>query len=73
MDEEQFLAAIQGKTEQRDVSVREVNGGYVLTGIRRFLVPSTQAVVLQQNVENVCTGNTDAASAVANFLADGKF
>ena len=71
MDGQQFAEAISGKIEQRDVSVREVNGGFLLTASRRFLNPDTKSVVLQQSFEAVASDGMSAAEKVNVFLASG--
>ena len=73
MNQEQFASAIEGKDEQRDVNARAVQNGYIITGLRRFLEPSTAAVVLQQNVETVASDADEAATLVSRFLINGTF
>lgn len=73
MTEDQFAAAIQGTEEQRDVNARQVANGFVLSGSRRFIEPTTGALRVQQGFETVAVDATSAAASVVRFLETGRF
>lgn len=73
MDKDQLAALVAAGTEERDISVRQVNHGYVVTGIRRFLDPDTRVLKTQFPAESVAASAAEAAQSVADFLNNGEF
>lgn len=73
MDENQFAQVTAGKVEQRDVQTRQVQGGFVMLGMRRFVDPNTQAIAVQMNTECVANTAEDCASKFASFITTGEF
>ncbi len=72
MDQETFERETANKTEERDVNIRTVNGGYVMQGIRRFMSNDTGLLAFSFTLEAV--GTKDSVSGlVASFLTNGKF
>lgn len=71
--EQQMAALIEGKTEHRDVNVRSVDNGFILTAQRRWLDPATNIAVAQMQSETIAEDHSSAADRVANFLAYGAF
>jgi hypothetical protein len=72
MNDAQFAEAIAGKVEQRDATIRQVVNGFIVMGNRRFIEPTTKALVLQQPVEAVFSDANGAASALGTFLTTGE-
>lgn len=73
MNTEQFKAATQGTTEQRDAQMRQVSNGFALVGTRRFVEPDTGAARLTQTVEAVAADGPGVVAALTNFVNTGSF
>jgi hypothetical protein len=71
-NDEQFMAATAGATEYRDVNIRNVPGGFVLNGQRRWL-DENGTMRYQLTSEYVTSDGTAAAQAAADFFSSGKF
>lgn len=72
MDEATFNQVTAGTTKHYDVNCRQVSNGFALAGNIRY-VNDQGNVVLQQQSEAVATDNAGAATALAQFLTNGKF
>ena len=64
---------MEGTIEQRDVQAREVIGGYVLSGNRRFNSPTDGTNIASQTIETVAPNRDAAITAITTFLTTGAF
>lgn len=71
---DQFAAAIEGKSEFRDVNIRQVGeGGFILNGQRRWVEPVSGVMVVQQSFEGIAADAGSAVERVQAFLNNGSF
>ena len=73
MDEDTFNEFTAGTKQYRDATARQVNNGFVLSGSIRFVIEATQTVKIHKTFEAVAANETEAATAVSNFLTTGSF
>jgi hypothetical protein len=59
--------------EQRDVQCRQVVGGFVLAGNRRFNSTADGTCVQAQTIETVTTDTASTLTAITNFMNTGAF
>jgi hypothetical protein len=71
MNEAQFAEAAANTVEQRDVHVRQVANGFLITGTRRFLELGTGALRLQQQLESVAVDGIAAGALAEKFIVSG--
>lgn len=73
MDKDQLAALVAASAEERDISVRQVNHGYIVSGVRRFLDKDTRVLKAQFPVEAIAASVAEAAQSVSDFLNNGEF
>lgn len=71
--EDPFAAAIAGKTELRDVNCRDVGGGFILTGQRRWVDPANGVLAVSQTFEGIAADRASASAKIGAFLDNGSF
>lgn len=64
---------MENTIEQRDIQAREVIGGYVIVGNRRFNSVTDGTNVAAQTLETVVESRDAALAAIQNFLNTGAF
>lgn len=73
MTAEEFAALTENTIELKDLQVRQVFNGYMLSGNRRFLDASTRTEKFSLGAEGVARTPEDLAQAINNFYATGSW
>lgn len=68
-----FEAATQGTVPARDLNARQVSNGFSLTGVTRYVDPTTNAARVAVQIEAIATDAAGAATMAAKFLSTGAF
>jgi hypothetical protein len=72
MTKDEFDAAIEGTTEQRDIQVRQVENGFVLTAHRRWVHTSTGVSKFGLTSEGVAMDTNLLLMNLESFFRTGK-
>lgn len=59
--------------QRRDVSARQLSGGFSLIGVQRYMDPDTAEIVNTVQSEAVAPGGKETAVLIALYLDAGKF
>lgn len=70
---EEQLAYFATCVQRRDVSARQLSGGFSLVGVIRYLDSDDGEVVNVVQHEAVAAGGKDTAALITLFLDQGKF
>lgn len=72
MTAEDFATATQGTIEKRDVSVRQVSNGFVISANRRFVDEDTETNKFGLSVEGVAMDVNLLMMALDSFFRTGE-
>lgn len=72
MTAEEFAAAIEGTVEQRDVQVRQVSNGFVITANRRWVHADTETNRFGLTVEGVAMDTNLLLMTMEMFFRTGE-
>lgn len=72
MTAEEFATAIQGAVEKRDVSVRQVSNGFVISANRRFVDGDTETNKFGLSVEGVAMDTNLLLMTLERFFRTGE-